>query len=61
MIKVLRVKGMRSLIAVLKIIIKEEMEAYIVNHDDGEPMFVVNKEEKVLIGGDLMLVCDCEL
>jgi nitrogen fixation protein len=37
------------------------MEAYIVNHDDGEPMFVVNKEEKVLIGGDLMLVCDCEL
>jgi hypothetical protein len=37
------------------------MEAYIVNHDDGEPMFVVNKEEKLLIGGVLMLVCVCEL
>ncbi|CAJ2646467.1 unnamed protein product [Trifolium pratense] len=60
MMKVLSLKGTRSLIAVLKIIINEEKEAYIANHDDGEPMFVVNKEEKWFIDGDIMLMCECE-
>lgn len=56
MMKFLSFKGMRSLIAVLKSIMNVENEAYNSNHDDAEPMFVNEEEEKRPTIGGLMFV-----